>query len=69
MVVADIAFPNADILEAAHERWRDVWNESEHYWAADEALAACKGAGLAGSFEQVSLCGGVFTFEPSGERV
>ena len=66
VVVADIAFPNADIREAAHERWRDVWDESEHYWAADEALAACEGAGFTGSFEQVSLCGGVFVFEPAG---
>ena len=69
IVIADIAFPNIDILEAARERWRDVWDEGEHYWAADEALAACEGAGFTGSFEQVSLCGGVFTFVPSGERV
>ncbi len=64
IVVADVAFPNVDIREAAHERWRDVWDEGEHYWAADEALAACEGPGFSGSFEQVSLCGGVFTFEP-----
>ena len=66
VVVADIAFPTTDILEAAHARWRDVWDEGEHYWVADEALAACERAGFLGSFEQVSSCGGVFTFELSG---
>ena len=64
IVVADIAFPNIDILEAARERWRDVWDDAEHYWVADEALAACERVGFSGRFEQVSSCGGVFTFEP-----
>ena len=67
IVVADIAFPNTDILEAAHDRWRAVWDDAEHYWIADEALAACERAGFSGNFEQVSSCCGVFTFEPKGE--
>ena len=68
IVVADIAFPNVDILEAARTHWRDVWDDAEHYWVADEALTACETAGFSGSFEQVSSCGGVFTFQPEGER-
>ena len=68
IVVADIAFPTTDILKAARTRWCDVWDDAEHYWVADEALVACEAAGFWGRFEQVSSCGGVFTFEPKGER-
>ncbi len=65
VVVADIAFPDEEIFKAAHARWRDVWDDAEYYWVADEALAACE-AGFLGRFEQVSSCGGVFTFQPKG---
>ena len=64
IIVADIAFPNQEVFEQAHERWQEVWDESEHYWLADEALAACEEVGLEGAYEQVSSCAGVFTFRP-----
>ena len=65
IVVADIAFPNQEVFEQAHERWQEVWDESEHYWIADKALAACEEVRLEGTYEQVSSCAGVFVFRPT----
>ena len=64
IIIADIAFPNREVFEQAHRRWQEVWDESEHYWLADEALAACEEVGLTGKYEQVSSCAGVFVFQP-----
>ena len=38
IVVGDIAFPSMRALKAAHA---DTWDEEEHYWAAEETIAAC----------------------------
>ena len=63
IIIADIAFPNQEIFRQAHGRWREVWDESEHYWLADETLGACEEVGLKGSYTQVSSCAGVFVFQ------
>ncbi len=60
ILVADIAFPDVDIRTAAYQHWQ--WDEDEYYWAADEATAACEQVGLQVAYEQISSCGGVFTF-------
>jgi putative AdoMet-dependent methyltransferase len=62
IVVADIAFATVAERTEASRRWADGWDEDEHYWAADEALAAAEKAGLQGKYRQVSSCGGVFAF-------
>lgn len=62
IVVADIAYPTVAARTEASRRWAGAWDEDEHYWAADEALAAIEEAGLQGVYRQVSSCGGVFTF-------
>ncbi len=62
IVVADISFPTVAARAEAARRWADGWDEDEHYWAADEALAAAEEAGLRGAYQQVSSCGGVFVF-------
>jgi len=66
IVVADIAFPTADARTKASRRWADTWDPDEHYWAADEAIAACAQAGLEATYRQVSSCGGVFAVRASG---
>jgi putative AdoMet-dependent methyltransferase len=60
ILVADIAFPDVDIRTAASQHWQ--WDDDEYYWAADEAIAACEQVGLQVAYEQISSCGGVFTF-------
>lgn len=40
IVVADIAFPTTAARAAAAVQWADLWDETEFYWAADEAIAA-----------------------------
>ena len=60
ILVADIAFPDVNIRTAASQHWQ--WEEDEYYWAADEANTACSQAGLQVVYEQISSCGGVFTF-------
>ena len=64
IVIGDIAFPTAAARRAAQERWEELWDEEEHYWAADEAEAALEEAGFSVTYRQVSPCGGVFTLVP-----
>ena len=64
IVVGDVAFPTASERASARARWADAWDDDEHYWAADDALAACRGAGLHVAYRQVSWCAGVFVVEP-----
>ena len=66
LVIADIAFPDREIRTAAYQYWADVWDEEEYYWAADETRIACEHAGLHATYEQVSICGGVFTIKRKG---
>jgi len=68
IVVGDIAFPTSGARDRAHRKWMQLWDEDEHYWAADEAAEACKHTGLRVTYKQVSSCGGVFTFGPGGSR-
>ena len=63
IVIGDVAFPTVIARKEAHKRWARLWDEGEHYWAADEALAACERAGLRARYTQVSSCGGVFVIK------
>ena len=63
IVVGDISFVS---MEALQQAGADHWDEEEHYWAADETIAACRRVGLRATYKQVSSCGGVFAFEPTG---
>jgi len=56
IVVGDVAFPS---LQALQQAGADHWDEDEHYWVADEAIAACEAAGFRAAYTQVSSCGGV----------
>jgi putative AdoMet-dependent methyltransferase len=62
IVVGDIAFPSIGHRSQASRQWSDSRDEDEFYWAADETITACAGAGLQVTYRQVSSCGGVFTF-------
>jgi ubiquinone/menaquinone biosynthesis C-methylase UbiE len=61
IVVGDIAFV---CHEALRQAGADHWDEEEHYWAADETVAACRCVALRVAFKRVSSCGGVFVIEP-----
>ena len=54
IIIGDIAFPTVQAREEAHQRWLRIWDEGEHYWAADEATTACEKAGLQLRYTQVS---------------
>jgi putative AdoMet-dependent methyltransferase len=60
IVIGDISFPTVQAREEAHQRWLRIWDEGEHYWAADETTTACEKAGLHLRYTQVSSCGGTF---------
>jgi putative AdoMet-dependent methyltransferase len=60
IVVGDIAFETEGMLEQARQHWQNVWDDDEHYWAADQAVATLEQAGFAVSYTQVSACGGIF---------
>lgn len=57
IVVGDVAFPTAAARLSAGA---ESWDENEHYWAADEAMAASAGTGLEVTFKLISWCTGVF---------
>jgi putative AdoMet-dependent methyltransferase len=60
VVIADIAYPDQNARKQAAQRWGLLWSEAEHYWAADETIAACSDMGLNCCFRQISSCAGVF---------
>jgi cyclopropane fatty-acyl-phospholipid synthase-like methyltransferase len=60
MVFADVSYPDRAARAEAQARWGRLWGEKEHYWAADETIAACEDMGLRCAYTQVSSCGGVF---------
>lgn len=61
IIIGDIAFATVKKREEAHRRWATQWDEEEHYWAADEAIAACEKAALYARYVQISCCGGVLS--------
>lgn len=61
LVVGDISFANEKAKVAAHEAWRTVWDEDEHYWTAADDLPALQQVGFTASYRQVSFCAGVYT--------
>jgi putative AdoMet-dependent methyltransferase len=61
ILIADIAFLTVAARERAHQKWADLWDETEHYWAADETMAAAAGLELNLNYRQLSSCGGIFT--------
>ena len=63
IVVGDISFATAEARAAAWEKWRGVWDESEHYWVAEEALPLLEQQGFKADYVQVSFCAGVYTLE------
>lgn len=59
LVLADLAFPSQAGLDAMRRLAGGNWEE-EHYWLADETLAAYQQAGMLASYTPVSICAGVF---------
>jgi hypothetical protein len=57
IVIGDVAFATA---EARQQSGAESWDEDEHYWAADETIAACAGTSLEVTYKQISWCTGIF---------
>jgi len=64
IIIGDVSFETHAARESAHERWLDRWDEEEEYWAADEATEILQPLGLKVTYQQVSICGGVFVIKP-----
>lgn len=62
VIIGDIAFPDHATHDMARERYREVWDSSEHYWIAEETKDACEEVGLEFGYEQGSSCAAVLTF-------
>lgn len=62
LVIADLSFPDEAALRAFALSVGDLWEE-EHYWLADESVAAITEAGLRVGYLQVSACAGVYWIE------
>lgn len=68
IVVGDISFETAAALGAAKRRWETVWDESEHYWVAEEMIPVLERAGFGVRYRQISFCGGIYTLIPAGRE-
>jgi putative AdoMet-dependent methyltransferase len=63
IVIGDIAFPNAQMRAEAHAYWHNRWDDNEFYFAADEALPTFQRIGFQASYQQLSVCAGVFVLD------
>jgi putative AdoMet-dependent methyltransferase len=61
ILIADVAFATVAARERARQKWADLWDESEHYWAADETVVAAATLEVKIHYRQLSSCGGIFT--------
>jgi putative AdoMet-dependent methyltransferase len=61
LVIGDISFPSLTGLETFKQTVPD-WDD-EHYWLADETLAALQKAGMKAHYSQVSPCAGVYQIQ------
>ena len=64
IVIGDVAFERAGDRDDARERFADLWDAEEDYWAADEFTERLD-AGLQWTYEQVAFCAGVYTIRPA----
>lgn len=62
LLIADLSFPDEAALRAFALSVGDLWEE-EHYWLADESVAAIAEAGLRVGYLQVSPCAGVYCIQ------
>lgn len=60
VVIGDISFQRAASRDAAYRQWQRVWDETEYYWVAEEALPRLEQAGFGVRYRQLSFCGGVY---------
>ncbi len=65
LVVGDIAFADSAQRAAIRSTLADRWDESEHYFAAQDLLQRLAARDIAGDYRQVSMCAGIFTFDGS----
>ena len=77
IVIADVSFLSGGDLAEARDRFRQRWEDDEYYWTADETIPRLAEVGLRCHYNQVSICGGVFTItvpqpaagaDPAGRR-
>ena len=61
LIIADIAFASRHDRALAYELLKHLWDETEHYWAADETREVLS-EDITMTYEQVSSCAGVFVF-------
>ena len=62
LIIADLSFPDEESMRAFALSVGDLWDQ-EHYWLADESVAAMAEAGLKVGYLQVSACAGVYCIE------
>jgi putative AdoMet-dependent methyltransferase len=62
IIIADIAFQNADAMNKLKASLGDAWDD-EFYWIASESLPALENAGFKVEYVQVSACAGIFLIQ------
>jgi putative AdoMet-dependent methyltransferase len=59
IMVGDVSFRTVQEREACREKFREIWDENEHYFAFEELCGLLKG--IPCSYLKISHCAGVLT--------
>lgn len=69
LIIGDIAFATVRDRFKAREKWKNIWDPGEFYWAADETELALEPENVTVGFQQASDCGGVFNIRKKGATI
>lgn len=69
VLIGDVAFATRSARTAASLRYRDRWDPKQHYWAADEMAQHFARIGIRTTFEALTPCAALLTFERFGDSV
>jgi len=64
IVIGDVSFERALDRDDAWRQFAGLWDPNEYYWSADEFIGRLD-VSLHCTYEQVSLCAGLYTVQPA----
>jgi len=62
IIIGDVSFQSVKIRNEAKGKWKNYWDNDEHYWADDETTMTFEKTNIDLKYKQVSSCGGVYIF-------
>jgi len=63
IIIADVGFETRSDYEKAHEKYKDSWDEDEHYLCGEEIVSTLSSEGIKMTYRQVNFCAGLLLCE------